>query len=79
MIIFLLAKLNSRATSLNIFYGMFLEFGHFFTTSGKLFQIKHPEYLMLCLKHSVLGFWGTKHLVDADLRFTDMFKLLGKL
>ena len=29
MIIFLLAKLNSRA-SLNIFYGMFLEFGHFY-------------------------------------------------
>ena len=32
-------------------------------TSGKLFQIKHPEYLMLCLKHSVRGFGGTKHPV----------------
>ena len=58
---------------------MFLEFGAFLITSGKLFQIKHPEYLMLCLKHSVLGFGGTKHLVDADLRFTNMLKLLRKL
>ena len=41
----------------------------FFISSGKLFHIRQPEYLRLCLKYSVLGLGGTKQQAD-DLKLT---------
>ena len=31
------------------------------------FHTRHPEYFILCLKHSVLGLGGTKQPAEADL------------
>ena len=41
----------------------------FFISSGKLFHIRQPEYLRLCLKYSVFGLGGTKQQAD-DLKLT---------
>ena len=49
--------------------------GAFFISSGKLFQTRQPEYLKLCLKHSVLGFGGIKQPAEDDLKFILVFKL----
>ena len=38
----------------------------FLTLLGKLFHIRHPEYLILCLKHSFFGSGGTKHPAAVD-------------
>ena len=51
----------------------------FFISSSKLFHIKHPEYLRLCLKHSVLGFGGTKQQVDVDLKLIVVLTLYRKV
>ena len=38
------------------------------TLLGNLFHIRHPEYLILCLKHSFFGSGGTKHPAAVDLK-----------
>ena len=48
----------------------------FFTSSGRLFNIKRPEYLRLCLKHSVLGLGGTKQPAAGDRKITELLSLL---
>lgn len=48
----------------------------FFISSGKLFHIKQPEYLRLCLKYSVLGLGGTKQQADVDLKLRIELTLL---
>ena len=39
------------------------------TRSGRLFHTRHPEYLILRLKYSVLGLGGIKQPAEDDLRF----------
>ena len=47
----------------------------FLTSSGKLFQTRQPEYLKLCLKHSVLGLGGIKQPAEDDLKLILVFTL----
>lgn len=48
-------------------------------SSGRLFHIKHPEYLKLCLKYSVLGLGGIKQPEAEDLRTIEVLALFRKV
>ena len=48
----------------------------FFTCAGRPFHNRHPEYLKLFLKYSVLGLGGTKQPAVDDLRLTFASKTL---
>ena len=43
--------------------------------TGKIFQINAPEYSMLCLNNSLLGFGTVKLLLEDDLKIR---KLLSR-
>ena len=43
-----------------------------FTSLGRLFQVEDPEYLILCLKHSFLGWGDTKHPDAVDRNITEV-------
>ena len=43
------------------------------TSSGRPYHTRHPEYLILCLKYSVLGMGGIKQPALADLRLILLF------
>ena len=45
----------------------------FFTSSGRLLHARHPKYLKLCLKYSVLGLGGIKQ----DFKLILVFILYG--
>ena len=46
--------------------------------SGKTFQISAPEYDMLCLNNSLLGFGIVKLLIEEDLKIRELlFKIVG--
>ena len=49
--------------------------GVFFTSSGRLFHTRHPEYLKLCLQYSVLGLGGIKQAAVEDLKLILVFTL----
>ena len=48
------------------------------TLLGKLFHMRHPEYLILCLKHSFLGSGGTKPFVCAIQPFPAVYYLYAE-
>ena len=47
--------------------------------SERLFHTRHPEYLILYLKYSVLCLGGIKHRAEADLRLILVFALFLKV
>ena len=49
------------------------------TSFGRLFQTRHLEYLILCLKYSVLGLGGIKQPADDDLRLILVFTLFHRV
>ena len=51
----------------------------FLTSSGRLFHTRHPEYLKLCLKYSVLGLGGTKQPAVADRKRMVVLTLFRKV
>ena len=48
-------------------------------SSGRLFHTRQPEYLMLCLKYSVLGLGGIKQPAAVDLRLILVLALFLKV
>ena len=48
-------------------------------SSERLFQTRHLEYLILCLKYSVLGLGGIKQPAEDDLRLILVFTLFRRV